>query len=141
MPVVEFAARTAVDDSGHLLDRRRSRRACRDLDQTKIRPGPARLLQKTSDNKGDMILSAILPYGPTAARKHGRPGRETRPRSPTIDIHSHVSVPAAAAVVAPHLDVATIPLAFFSTANTKQVNTKQEFDRASRITGRDQGLC
>jgi aminocarboxymuconate-semialdehyde decarboxylase len=86
-------------------------------------------------------VSAIAPYGPTAARKHGRPGRETRPRSPTIDIHSHVSVPAAAAVVAPHLDVATIPLAFFSTANTKQVNTKQELDRASRITGRDQGLA
>ena len=58
-------------------------------------------------------MSTIDPYGPTAARKHGRPGRETRPRSPTIDIHSHVSVPAAAAVVAPHLDVATIPLAFF----------------------------
>jgi aminocarboxymuconate-semialdehyde decarboxylase len=83
----------------------------------------------------------IAPYGPTAARKRGRPGRETRPRSTTIDVHSHVAVPAAAAVVAPHLDTSTIPLAFFSTADTKQVNAKQEADRASRITGRDQGLA
>jgi aminocarboxymuconate-semialdehyde decarboxylase len=86
-------------------------------------------------------VSMIAPYGPTAARKRGRPGRETRPRSTTIDVHSHVAVPAAAAVVAPHLDTSTIPLAFFSTADTKQVNAKQEADRASRITGRDQGLA
>jgi len=85
-------------------------------------------------------MNTIAPYGPTAARKHGQPGRETRPRGTTIDIHSHVAVPAAAEVVAPHLDIATIPLAFFSTADTKQVNAKQEIDRASRITGRDQGL-
>ena len=38
-------------------------------------------------------------YGLTAARKHGRPGREARPRTTTVDIHSHVSVPAAAAFV------------------------------------------
>src|ERR1700753_313427 len=80
------------------------------------------------------------PYGPTAARKQTRPGRETRPRSMTIDIHSHVAVPAAAAVAAPHLDVATIPLAHFATADTKQINAQQEIDRASRMTGRDQGL-
>ena len=35
-------------------------------------------------------------YGPTAARKHGKPGREVRPKSVTIDIHAHVDVPAAA---------------------------------------------
>ena len=35
-------------------------------------------------------------YGPTAARKQGKPGREIRPKSTTIDIHSHVGVPAAA---------------------------------------------
>ena len=38
-------------------------------------------------------------YGPTAARAAGRPGRETRPNSVTIDIHSHVMVPEAAAFV------------------------------------------
>ena len=37
-------------------------------------------------------------YGPTAARKQGKPGRESRPKSTTIDIHSHVAVPAAAAI-------------------------------------------
>ena len=43
-------------------------------------------------------------YAPTAARRHGKPGRETRPKSVTIDIHSHVVVPAAAKFVEPHLD-------------------------------------
>jgi aminocarboxymuconate-semialdehyde decarboxylase len=83
----------------------------------------------------------ITPYGPTAARKHSRPGRETRPRSMTIDIHSHVAVPAAATMVAPHLDISTIPLAHFSTSDTKKVNAKQDADRASRITGQGQGLA
>jgi len=87
-----------------------------------------------------LILSAILPYGQTAARKHGRPGRETRPRSTTIDIHSHVSVPAAAAIVEPHLDFSTIPLAFFSTPDTKKVNAQQDVDRRTRISGQDNGL-
>jgi aminocarboxymuconate-semialdehyde decarboxylase len=36
-------------------------------------------------------------YEPTAARKHGKPGREIRPQSVTIDIHSHIAVPAAGA--------------------------------------------
>jgi aminocarboxymuconate-semialdehyde decarboxylase len=85
-------------------------------------------------------LIAISPYGRTAARKHNRPGRETRPRTTTIDIHSHVSVPAAAAIVAPHLDASTIPLAFFSTPDTKKVNAQQEADRGTRMSGRHQGL-
>ena len=37
-------------------------------------------------------------YAPTAARRHGKPGREARPKSVTIDIHSHVAVPAAASI-------------------------------------------
>ena len=45
-------------------------------------------------------------YGPTAARKQGKPGREGRPKSTTIDIHSHVGVPAAAHIAQPHLDLA-----------------------------------
>ena len=39
-------------------------------------------------------------YGPTAARAHGRPGRETRPASTTIDAHAHAAVPEAAAFAA-----------------------------------------
>jgi aminocarboxymuconate-semialdehyde decarboxylase len=79
-------------------------------------------------------------YGATAARRHGKPGREARPKSLTIDIHSHVSVPAAAAIAAPHLDLATVPLAHFATPNTKALNAKQEADRRSRMSGLDGGL-
>jgi aminocarboxymuconate-semialdehyde decarboxylase len=71
-------------------------------------------------------------YGPTAARRHGKPGRELRPRSVTIDIHSHVGVPQAAAFVAPHLDPSTIPLAHFAAPDTKALNAKQEDDIRAR---------
>jgi aminocarboxymuconate-semialdehyde decarboxylase len=40
-------------------------------------------------------------YDVTAARTHSSPGREVRPRSLTVDIHSHVLVPAATAHVGP----------------------------------------
>ena len=86
-------------------------------------------------------MPAIQPYGPTAARKHGKPGRDVRPKSVTIDIHSHVSVPAAAAFVAPHLDISTIPLAFFSAPETTKVNQQQDVDRRSRLSGHDDGLA
>jgi aminocarboxymuconate-semialdehyde decarboxylase len=71
-------------------------------------------------------------YGNTAARRHGKPGREIRPRSTTIDIHAHVAVPEAAQFVAPHLDWATIPLAHFASAETKALNQKQEADIGAR---------
>jgi len=79
-------------------------------------------------------------YGPTAARKQNRPGRETRPKSTTIDIHSHVSVPAAAAIAQPHLDLSRVPLAHFVTDNVKALNVKQEQDRRSRMSGMENGL-
>jgi aminocarboxymuconate-semialdehyde decarboxylase len=82
----------------------------------------------------------LNPYAPTAARKHGRPGRELRPKSPTIDIHSHVAVPAAAAFVQPHLDLSTIPLTRFATPETKELNRKQEADRRPRMTQYDERL-
>ena len=80
-------------------------------------------------------------YGPTAARSHGRPGREVRPKGLTIDVHSHVAVPAAAAFVAPHLDLATIPLAHFATEATKSLNKRQDRDRTSRMTEYDERLA
>src|SRR5580700_885162 len=80
-------------------------------------------------------------YERTAARKHGKPGREMRPTSATIDIHSHVAVPQAAAFVKPHLDAATIPLAHFADAATKALSQKQDEDVRSRITGYDQRLA
>src|SRR3954451_21980873 len=76
-------------------------------------------------------------YGATAARKHVKPGRETRPASTTIDIHAHVFVPEAGAYVAPHLDQATIPLTNFSTPATQALNRKQDADR--RVVGTEHG--
>jgi aminocarboxymuconate-semialdehyde decarboxylase len=80
-------------------------------------------------------------YAPTAARKHGKRGRELRPKSITIDIHSHVAIPAAAAFIKPHLDPATVPLTHFAEAGTKALNQKQEEDIRARITGYDQRLA
>ena len=68
-------------------------------------------------------------YGATAAREHGRPGREVRPRSLTIDMHSHVMVPEAFALTQPHVDLTKVPLAHFATDNTKALNRKQDADR------------
>jgi aminocarboxymuconate-semialdehyde decarboxylase len=79
-------------------------------------------------------------YAPTAARRHGKPGRETRPKSVTIDIHSHVGVPEAAKFVEPHLDWSTIPLAHFSNAETKALSQKQEADIRERA-GHEQRLA
>jgi len=80
-------------------------------------------------------------YERTAARRHGKPGREIRPTSTTIDIHSHVAVPQAAAFVKPHLDATTIPLGHFADAATKALSQKQDEDVRSRITGYDQRLA
>jgi len=77
-------------------------------------------------------------YERTAARKHGKPGREIRPQGTTIDIHSHVAIPQAAAFAQRHLDPATIPLAHFAGADTKSLAGKQEADIRSRITGYDE---
>ena len=73
-------------------------------------------------------------YGATSARPAGRPGREVRPASTTIDIHSHVMVPEAAALVQPYLDLAAMPLANFATPNTQALNRQQEADRRANMT-------
>jgi len=71
-------------------------------------------------------------YGPTAARKHGKSGREARPKTVTIDIHAHVDVPAAAELVAPHLDMATVPLFHFATPSSQALTKKQAADILAR---------
>jgi len=71
-------------------------------------------------------------YGPTAARAHGKPGREVRPKTTTIDAHSHVAVARAAQFVKPHLDPASSPLARFANAETKALNQQQEADIVAR---------
>jgi aminocarboxymuconate-semialdehyde decarboxylase len=80
-------------------------------------------------------------YDATAARKHGKPGREIRPKSVTIDIHSHVAIPQAGAFIKPHLDMSTIALAHFASAETKALTLKQEEDIRTRITGYDDRLA
>ena len=68
-------------------------------------------------------------YGPTAARQHGKPGREVRPSSPTIDIHCHVFIQAALDYVAPHLDPASDALVRFAAPDTQAINKRQEAER------------
>jgi aminocarboxymuconate-semialdehyde decarboxylase len=80
-------------------------------------------------------------YERTAARKHGKPGREIRPQSATIDIHSHVAIPQAGAFVKPHLDLTTIPLGHFANDETKALQAKQEDDIHTRITAYDERLA
>ena len=76
----------------------------------------------------------------TAARKRTKPGREIRPKSITIDFHSHVAVPAAGKFVAPHLNPGADPLSFFASADTKALNQKQGADIGARISQHDDRL-
>jgi aminocarboxymuconate-semialdehyde decarboxylase len=80
-------------------------------------------------------------YGPTAARQHGRPGRDVRPKSITVDMHSHVAVPRAVEFVKPHLDLSTVPLAHYATPDTKALNQQQDSERESRMVGYDERLA
>jgi aminocarboxymuconate-semialdehyde decarboxylase len=80
-------------------------------------------------------------YDLTAARKHGRRGRDVRPKSTTVDLHAHVGIARAAEIAKPHLDVATIPLAHYASADTKAVNAKQEQDIAAASKGYDKRLA
>ena len=64
-------------------------------------------------------------YANTAARKHGTPGREMRPKSTTIDAHCHVTVPRVAEIVTPHLKQSTDPLVAHSTPETQGADAKQ----------------
>ena len=77
-------------------------------------------------------------YEPTAARKRGRPGRETRPKSLTVDMHAHVAVPRVADIVTPHLKQSTDPLVQASTPETQALMAKQAADIRERIATTDQ---
>jgi aminocarboxymuconate-semialdehyde decarboxylase len=77
-------------------------------------------------------------YEPTAARKRGRPGRETRPKSLTVDMHAHVAVPRVADIVTPHLKQSTDPLVQHSTPETQALMAKQAADIRERIATTDQ---
>src|SRR5258708_22143455 len=95
---------------------------------------------RDTESRRERTMPDTNRYGPTAARRQGKPGREGRPKSTTIDIHSHVGLPAAAQIAQPHLDLSKVPLAHFATDNVKALNAKQEQDRRTRMTGLDNGL-
>jgi aminocarboxymuconate-semialdehyde decarboxylase len=80
-------------------------------------------------------------YSATAARRHGKPGRDLRPKSTTVDIHAHVAIPAAGAFVKPHLDMETIALFRYANAETRSLSQKQEEDIRARITQYDERLA
>ncbi len=70
-------------------------------------------------------------YRNTAARQHGRPGREIRPRGMTVDIHSHAGVQAAADLAKPH--VPPDPRGKLLTAETQFLTRKQDADRTPNL--------
>ncbi len=77
-------------------------------------------------------------YADTAARKHGKPGREVRPQSLTVDMHAHVAVAHVAEIVAPHLKKSTDPLVQNSTSETQTLMAKQAADIRTRIGTTDE---
>ncbi|MBV9556810.1 MAG: amidohydrolase [Pseudolabrys sp.] len=77
-------------------------------------------------------------YEPTLARPRGKPGREVRPKSTTIDMHSHVAVPRVSDIVTPHLKSGTDPLVQHSTPETQALMAKQAADIKGRITTTDE---
>src|SRR5664279_1711667 len=77
-------------------------------------------------------------YANTAARQHGKPGREIRPKGLTLDMHAHVAVPRVAEIVTPHLKNATDPLVSESTPETQALMAKQAADIRTRISTTDE---
>jgi aminocarboxymuconate-semialdehyde decarboxylase len=66
-------------------------------------------------------------YGPTSAREAGT-GKD-RVSTKTVDVHSHIAVPEAAAYAQPHLDLSSIAMVKFSNPETKSINQRQDADR------------
>ena len=77
-------------------------------------------------------------YANTAARRHGKPGREVRPKSTTIDMHAHVAVPRVTEIVTPHLKNASDPLVAASTPDTQALMAKQAGDIRTRMSTTDE---
>jgi aminocarboxymuconate-semialdehyde decarboxylase len=77
-------------------------------------------------------------YDLTSARQHGRPGREIRPKSLTVDIHSHAQVPGAIEVVRGHLSAD--PRAAFYTEETRVLGRKQDADRTPYLIDLDRRM-
>lgn len=68
-------------------------------------------------------------YDATAARPAGLPRAPLPTGAMTVDMHSHVDVPEAQAMVAGAFDPMTMPLVRFSTPETRTLNQKQNAER------------
>jgi aminocarboxymuconate-semialdehyde decarboxylase len=81
-------------------------------------------------------------YDLTAARVHGRPGREVRPSSITIDCHAHIFAESAADYVSTHMDVSRTPTVKGAVPETIALQKKQGADRTPVMVpaGMDQRL-
>src|SRR6185312_581572 len=90
-------------------------------------------LSRQMTNKRLEMADIWNKYANTAAREHGKPGREVRPKSLTLDMHAHVAVPRVAEIVTPHLKQATDPLVAASTPETQALMAKQAADIRTRI--------
>ncbi len=79
----------------------------------------------------------MLPYHSTAAREHLAEGY-TRPDTLTVDIHGHMLVPEADALVRPHLPAASLDAVKYAGPEAREVNMKQNQDRANELAGIDE---
>ena len=76
----------------------------------------------------------IKPYGSTAARNHGKLGKEIRPSSKTVDAHCHLHVQEAADLVQGLFDQQDIPAFRHANHTTTNQNTQQVKDRFMDLT-------
>lgn len=76
-------------------------------------------------------------YEPTAARERGKPGRDIRPQSVTIDSHAHVGIPKAGAFLAQHVNLHDKGLNQYQSPETEAVNAKQGGDMQTRMVDFD----
>jgi len=81
----------------------------------------------------------LRPYGSTAGREHIA-GKPPRPKTLTVDFHNHMSVPAAAELVKPHLPADHHPASRFTNPLTRETSQRQAKDRHINFTDIDQRL-
>jgi aminocarboxymuconate-semialdehyde decarboxylase len=94
----------------------------------------------------DLATGAALPpganrYDVTAARPRNLPRAPLPAGGRTIDMHSHVDVPEAQAMVAGVFDPMTMPLVRFSTPETRALNMKQNAERRDLMVDVDKRLA
>jgi aminocarboxymuconate-semialdehyde decarboxylase len=73
-------------------------------------------------------------YGFTAARSHGKPGRESRSSSVTVDAHAHAWIEEAAKFTAPHINPNHLALTRFANEKTQRINRQQDAERRPLMT-------